>query len=238
MSTQFQQARAALRGNTATGDDAALFSRIGYWAGISVLQLILCEFVVSATWRGLYSYRTNFVSELGVPFCGPSGNWPCSNLYVLMNASIALFGVALAVAALAWLVTGVLDARSAVLLWIAGAGAVVAGVVDQASQYDLHSFGATVMFIVGSLGIIVAGGHRTLPRSTRVAVTTLGAIALGATVLYLGGHSFGLGIGTVERVVVYAVLVAVVLLATAHRKTAHRKTAHRMSALGKTAAHE
>lgn len=223
MSTQFQQARQALRGNTTTGPDADLWSRIGFWTGISVVQLLVCEFVVAATWRGLYSYRTNFVSELGVPFCGPSGNWPCSNLYVLMNVSIAMFGVALAVAALAWLVTGVLDARSAVLLWIAGGGGVLAGVVDQATRYDLHSFGATVMFIVGSLGIVVAGGHRTLPRSTRVAVTTLGGIALSGTVLYLGGHEFGLGIGTVERVVVYSVLAAVVVLAVAHRTTARRR---------------
>lgn len=237
MSTQFQQARAALRGNTATGSDAALFSRIGFWAGVSVVQLILCEFIVSATWRGLYSYRTNFVSELGVPFCGPSGNWPCSNLYVLMNASIALFGIAVVVASLAWLVTGVLDARGAVLLWIAGGGAVLAGVVDQATQYALHSFGATTMFILGSLGIIVAGGHRTLPQSTRITVTTLGAVALAATILYLGGHDFGLGIGTVERIVAYCVLAAVVVLAFAHRKTAHRTAAFGKAALGE-AAHE
>ncbi|MGA9871727.1 MAG: DUF998 domain-containing protein [Rhodococcus sp. (in: high G+C Gram-positive bacteria)] len=222
MSTQLDQARAALRGKPTTGPDASLWARIGYWAGVSVVQLLVVEFVVAATWRGLYNYRNNFISELGVAFCGPSGNWPCSNLYVLMDASIAAFGIAIAVAALSWMVTGVLDVRGGVLLAVAGAGAVVAGVVNQGINYGIHSFGATLMFVVGSLGLIVAGGHRSLRRTIRMVVTTLGAVALVASLLFIGGHSFGIGIGAVERIVAYSILAGIVVLAVAHRSTARR----------------
>ena len=222
MSTQVQQVKSALRGKPTTGPDASLWARIGYWAGISVVQLLVVEYVVSATWRGLYSYRRNFVSELGVQFCGPTGNWPCSALYPAMNVSIALFGLALIVAALCWLVTGCLDARGGVLLIVAGIGGVVAGVVSQSANYEIHSFGATVMFVVGSLGMMVAGGHRTLPRTIRIAVTTLGGLGLAAGLFYISGHEFGLGSGTIERVVVYSILVATVLLAVSHRATARR----------------
>ena len=38
MSTQVQQVKSALRGKPTTGPDASLWARIGYWAGISVVQ--------------------------------------------------------------------------------------------------------------------------------------------------------------------------------------------------------
>lgn len=232
MSIHVQQARAALRGKPTTGPDASLWARVGYWAAVSTIQLLAVEFVVSATWRGLYSYRTNFISELGIAFCGPTGNWPCSSLYVLMNFSIELFGVALVVAALAWMVTGVLDPRGGILLTIAGGGAMVAGVFNQGLNYAIHSFGASVMFIIGALGLIVAGGHPTLRRPFRIAVTTLGTIGLSAALFYIGGHNFGLGIGTIERVTVYSIIAGVVVLAVAHRATARRVKALADGAVG------
>ncbi len=222
MSTQVQQVRAALAGKPTKGPGASLWARIGYWAGIAVVQLLVVEFIVSATWRGLYSYRTNFVSELGVAFCGPTGNWPCSKLYPLMNISIALVGVALIVAATAWLVIGVLDVRGGVLLYVAGLGAVMAGMFNQGLNYDVHSFGATLLFVVGSLGLIVAGGHRSLRRTISITVTALGGVGLTASLLFIGGHSFGIGIGGIERVVVYSILIGIVVLAVAHRSTARR----------------
>lgn len=231
MSTHLHQARAALKGNPTTGPDASLWAKIGYWAGISVVQLLVFEFVVSATWRGLYSYRTNFISELGVAFCGPTGNWPCSKLYVLANASIALFGVALIVAVLAWMVTGVLDVRGGALLAVAGGGAFVAGTVNQGIDYPIHSLGATVMFVVGSLGMIVAGGHHTLGIPVRIVVTSLGVLGLVGSLLFIGGHDLGVGIGVVERTVVYSLLVATVVLAVAHRSTARKMASHLESAV-------
>lgn len=222
MSTHLHQARAALQGRPTTGSDASKWSKIGYWAAIATLQLFVFEFVVSATWRGLYSYRTNFISELGVPFCGPTGNWPCSKLYVLMNFSIALFGVLLIVAVLAWMVTGVLDVRGGALLAVAGGGAFVAGTVNQALNYPIHSLGATVMFVVGSLGMIVAGGHSTLRGPIRFVVTALGALGLVGSLLFIGGHDLGVGIGVIERTVVYSLILATVVLAVSHRSTARK----------------
>lgn len=222
MTTYMSQARSALAGKPTTGPDASVWARLGYWAAVSMVQVLVVEFVVSATWRGLYSYRTNFISELGVAFCGPTGNWPCSKLYVLMNASITVLGVSMVLAAFAWMATGVLDPRGGVLLTIAGGGAGVAGVFNQGLNYPIHSFGATLLFVVGSLALVVAGGHHTLRRPIRITVTTLGTVGMSAALFFIGGHHFGLGIGAIERISVYSIIIGCIVLAVAHRSTARR----------------
>lgn len=187
-------------------------AHVARWAGLSVVQFVLVEYIVSATWRGLYSYRNNYISELGVPFCGPTGNWPCSQLYVLLNASMVLFGVAIAAVGGSWYIVRRIDGRAASFFVVAGAGAITAGVVNQGVNYPIHSFGATVFFVFGNFGLVVAGGHRSLRRSIRIVVTTLGAVGLAGYFAYMSGHEFGLGIGSMERIATYALLVGVVVL--------------------------
>ncbi len=61
---------------------------------VAVLQLFVVEFLVAGTWRGHYSYSANFISDLGVPFCGTDGNAPCSKTSLLMDASFVVTGLA------------------------------------------------------------------------------------------------------------------------------------------------
>ncbi|MDI9927135.1 MULTISPECIES: DUF998 domain-containing protein [unclassified Rhodococcus (in: high G+C Gram-positive bacteria)] len=187
-------------------------AHVARWAGLSVVQFVLVEYIVSATWRGLYSYRNNYISELGVPFCGPTGNWPCSQLYVLLNASMVLFGVAIAAVGASWYIVRRIDGRAASFFLVAGAGATTAGVINQGVNYPIHSFGATAFFIFGNFGLVVAGGHRSLPRGIRIVVTALGAVGLAGYFAYMSGHEFGLGIGSMERIATYALLVGIVVL--------------------------
>lgn len=187
-------------------------AHVARWAGLSVVQFVLVEYIVAATWRGLYSYRNNYISELGIPFCGPTGNWPCSHLYVLLNASMVLFGVAIAAVGGSWYLGNRIDGRAASFFVVAGAGAITAGVVNQGVNYPIHSFGATVFFIFGNFGLVIAGGHRSLRRTIRIVVTALGAVGLAGYFAYMGGHEFGLGIGSMERIATYALLLGIVVL--------------------------
>ncbi|MGF0311996.1 DUF998 domain-containing protein [Rhodococcus sp. IEGM1428] len=197
---------------TAAAKRSRFVAHVARWAGLSVVQFVLVEYIVSATWRGLYSYRNNYISELGIPFCGPVGDWPCSQLYVLLNASMVLFGVAIAAVGGSWYIVRRIDGRAASFFVVAGAGAITAGVVNQGVNYPIHSFGATVFFIFGNFGLVVAGGHRSLRRTIRIVVTALGAVGLAGYFAYMGGHEFGLGIGSMERVATYSLLVGVLVL--------------------------
>ena len=47
--------------------------RITLVAALVVLQFFAAEWVVSATWRGQYSYQTDQIGPLGLEFCGPQG---------------------------------------------------------------------------------------------------------------------------------------------------------------------
>ncbi|MFY2788779.1 DUF998 domain-containing protein [Rhodococcus sp. KRD162] len=187
-------------------------AQVARWSGLSVVQFLLVEYIVSATWRGLYSYRNNYISELGIPFCGPAGDWPCSRLYVLLNASMVLFGLAIAAMAASWYVVRRIDGRAASFFLVAGAGAITAGVINQGIDYPIHSFGATAFFVFGNFGLVVAGGHRSLRSGIRVVVTALGAVGLVGYFAYMSGHEFGLGIGSMERIATYALLLGVVVL--------------------------
>lgn len=193
-------------------------AHVARWAGLSVVQFVLVEYIVSATWRGLYSYRNNFISELGISFCGPAGDWPCSRLYVLMNSSIVLIGVALIAAGGSWYAIRRIDGRAAAFFIVAGAGGVIAGAVNQGVNYPIHSFGATALFLFGSFALVIAGGHRTLRREVRVIVTALGCTGLAGYLSYASGHEFGLGIGSMERITTYTLLVGILVLSVSHFK--------------------
>lgn len=199
----------------ATPVRSSFVAHVARWAGLSVVQFVLVEYIVSATWRGLYSYRNNYISELGVPFCGPTGNWPCSELNVLLNASMVMFGVAIAAVGGSWYIIRRIDGRASAFFIVAGVGAVTAGVFNQGLNYPIHSFGATAFFVFGNFGLVVAGGHKSLRRSIRVVVTALGSVGLAGYFTYMGGYEFGLGIGFMERISTYALLVGVVVLSVA-----------------------
>nr|WP_314144569.1 DUF998 domain-containing protein [uncultured Rhodococcus sp.] len=192
-----------------------LWARMGRWAGFFVVQFLVVEWVVSATWRGNYSYRWNYISELGTPFCGPSGYLPCSSMYVVANISIVLLGCSLAVAALSWFALGVLDIRSTSFFVVSAIGGVTAGGVSEATNYQIHSFGAAVLFVSANVALVFAAGGRLVPRPHRYAVTGFGAVGLLAYFLYMGGHQFGLGIGTLERVIAYSVISGMLILTSA-----------------------
>lgn len=199
--------------------------RFAVVAALTTLVYFVAEWVVSATWRGLYGYRDDHIGPLGVPFCGPAGNWPCSALYPVMNVALIVTGLAVTAVALSWTVRAAITAPHGALLAAAGAGLAVAGIVTEHDSYPLHTTAMTVFLVLGAVSILLIGssGSTRLPkRATRFA-----AIAgLAATVgyfAYAGGYTLLLGAGGIERLVVYPVLAALIVLgctpATDHEHT-------------------
>ena len=69
-------------------EDARITGRVA----LVPLVYFAAEWMVSASWRGYYGYREDVVGPLGAAFCGPQGNWPCSDLYHVMNVALVATG--------------------------------------------------------------------------------------------------------------------------------------------------
>ncbi|MCV7423760.1 family 16 glycosylhydrolase [Mycobacterium yunnanensis] len=178
----------------------------------AALQFFVCEFVVAATWDGNYSYSRNFISDLGLPYCGPTGLAPCGSSALLINISFVVLGCALAAAAVWEQPTGSARLIGATFLLLAGVGAVIVGLVTSKANWPLHSLGATLFLIFGSCAAL-AGGlstftdiRRRLP-ALAAAFAFLGFIGYFA---YSNKWQLGLGPGGVERLSAYAVILGFV----------------------------
>ena len=159
--------------------------RAGAWLWVCCVQFFAMEQVVRAAWQLPYSFRTNYISDLGAMSCGLE---VCSPLHGWMNASFLLQGVLIAVGALR--------------LW-------------EALGRERLSRVAMALLMVSGVGLMVGGGTGCLLLGVAMArswaVTgwisaAIGSAVLVATVL-LGMRGTAvwahLEVGTVERVAGY-----------------------------------
>jgi hypothetical membrane protein len=194
---------------------------------VSALQFFLCEFLVAGSWRGAYSYTQNFISDLGVPYCGPHGNTPCSTSSVLLTVSFIVVGGSLLVAALWIRAAASTPPVASVFMGIAGIGAVIVGVVHSNANWPLHSLGASLLLIFGSCAALTVGLSGSLLRGNLVSLLTapLGFLGLVGYFCYVNNWHLGLGPGGIERVSAYAVIagfVAAVSLVSQSRRAPRR----------------
>ncbi|QBJ97636.1 DUF998 domain-containing protein [Rhodococcus sp. ABRD24] len=196
--------------------------RLSPWLLVASVQFFVCEFLVAGTWRGRYSYRENYVSDLMVPFCGPDGSDPCSRTAVVFRASVVLVGLAFLVAAWAWRGIGAIGSAGAAYLSVAGLGAVVTGVARPDTSWIVHSVGATLFFLFGSLACVtialsardvVSGAlSSAVPSISGWIGATLvcGVVGAASYFCYSYGWDGGLGIGGMERLGGYATVLGFV----------------------------
>ncbi|MGV9712529.1 DUF998 domain-containing protein [Gordonia sp. NPDC003424] len=184
--------------------------RIARIAAIGLLQYFAVEWVVSASWRGQYTYRTDITGTLGIPFCGPQGGWPCNALYPAMNVSFVLTGLSIAVIGATWLARRVVETPACVALIIGGAALAVAGVITEQTDYPVHTTAMTVFYVFGALGTLLAGVSTAgrLAARARGALVIGGAISTVAFFCFAGGLTGWLGSGGTERAIIYGILVA------------------------------
>jgi hypothetical membrane protein len=203
---------------------------------VSALQFFVCEFLVAGSWRGNYSYTQNFISDLGVPYCGLHGDAPCSSSSVLMAASLVVFAAALLIAA-QWIGhVAAMPAVASVFLVLMAIGAALVGLVRSNVNWPLHSLGASLFLIFGGCALLTIGLCRAVFRRNAASMITapLGLLGLAGYFCYVNSWQLGLGPGGIERVSAYSVFVgfvaAVAMVSSSQRIPHHQTTTERQLA--------
>lgn len=177
------------------------------------LQFFVSEFLVAGTWRGHYSYSSNFISDLGVPFCGVDGTAPCSRTSLLINASFVVIGLSYLIAAVLWFkIERVLPLVPTVFLVVSGIGGVVVGFAPSNTLWELHSLGATLFFIFGSLFAVTVSltVWSLVAGAVKYCALILGVLGLVGYFCYTYSWNLGLGVGGIERVAAYSTILGFV----------------------------
>ncbi|KWX66912.1 hypothetical protein [Mycobacterium sp. NAZ190054] len=186
-------------------------SRITAWMSLAPLVYFAAEWVVSATWRGHYGYRDEQLGPLGIAFCGPAGDWSCSELYRAMNVGLVVTGLAIAFVAVSLLVQRVTDRGPALLLAVAGGGLAASGVVTYGVDYAWNLTLIVVFMTLGSVSVLFTalGSASRMSLERRAVAVTSGVVSLVGYVTYMGGHAF-FGSGGAQRMAIYGILVGVI----------------------------
>jgi hypothetical membrane protein len=170
------------------------------------LQYFAAEAIAAGGFRGAYSFRRNFISDLGAARCSGAG---CSPLHALMNASFVLQGVLIfAGAVLVWPLFPKGLARLALgLIAASGLGVAVVGLAPEDAAPGWHYLGAAENLLLSNAGAALIGG--ALMRE-REAARAVGLLSLGLGLIGLAGLAglaarldFGLGAGIMERIAAY-----------------------------------
>jgi len=184
---------------------------------LGVSQYLACQLIAANRWSTPYSWKNNFISDLGNTACGPFSvphgepAYVCSPAHTLMNVSFVLAGVLTAVGALLlrplWRHSRAV--RAGVVLWvIAGFGKIIVGLVPENTNINLHLLGAFNLPL-GSIAILLLSrASGDLPKPWRIAGVLLACVGLFGTVLSIAGQQghdayLGTGVGGSERLAGY-----------------------------------
>ena len=141
-----------------------------------------------------YSVRLNFLSDLGVG----------QQTALIWNASVLLLGV-LFILGTYYLFRGAGRRKLIVPFVLAGVGPIVVAIFNENSIIAVHAIGAYISFIFGGVSAILSYRLTRVPFS--YFTTTLGVITLVAIVFFTAGQYLGMGVGGMERLIVYPELI-------------------------------
>jgi hypothetical membrane protein len=179
------------------------------WGGalwVGCLQFFVSEAVAATGFVGAYSYRRNYISDLGALSCSAG----CSPLHGLMNASFVLQGVLIfAGAFVVWplFLRGALSQLALGLVAASGLGVALVGLAPEDSAPGWHYLGAAENLLFCNAGAALLGvallREGEAPRVVGLLSLGFGLIGLTGLAGLAVGHDFGLGLGGVERVAAY-----------------------------------
>jgi hypothetical membrane protein len=158
---------------------------------IAASQFVLGVIVAEALYPN-YSIFGNHISDLGV---GPSS--------MIFNSSVFLLGLLLMIGAYFLQCAFNFKALTAFLV-LTAIGAMGVGVFTENSG-TVHLVVSLVAFLFGGLSAIFSFKLLKIPFSLLAVI--LGLMTLGSLVLYAGKIYLGLGLGGMERMVVYPILM-------------------------------
>jgi len=155
-----------------------------------------------------YSISQNYISDLGV---GPSA--------IIFNGSVVLLGLLGITASYLLLRVGV-DRVFVLLLLLASVGAVGVGVFPE-NMGILHTISAFIAFLFGGIGALYS--YRVELTIFRYIWLILGLVSLVALVFFASDNYMGLGVGGMERLIVYPVIIWLIGIASSMVNGAIRK---------------
>jgi hypothetical membrane protein len=173
---------------------------------VAAAQFLVGMLFAEALYPG-YSISGNYISDLGATCNGIFPNagvcvihQPTANIF---NSSVILLGVLLVIAAyvfwrsLGWKIF-------AILVLLTGIGAMGVGVFPETAPVA-HEITSDIAFIFA--GISAIWGYRLTKAPMSYFSVILGVVSLVAIVLFTANVLFGLGVGGMERMIVYPVIL-------------------------------
>jgi hypothetical membrane protein len=167
---------------------------------VAVAQFVLGLIVSEALYSG-YSISGNYISDLGV---GPSS--------IIFNSSVFLLGLLLIIGTY-FLQRAFREHKALILILIlTSIGAMGVGVFTEDFGI-IHSVVSLIAFLFGGLSAIFSvicsrvHNFKLLKMPFSIIAVMLGVMCLGALVLFIGKIDLGLGVGGMERMIVYPVLL-------------------------------
>jgi len=158
---------------------------------IGAVQFILALIISEALYPS-YNTSANYISDLGV---GPSAT--------IFNTSVFLLG--LLIIAGAYLILRASDNKLlTILLVLAGIGAMGVGIFTEDAG-PIHGVVSLIVFLFGPLSAIAS--YRVCKPPFCFLSIVLGLTGLAALILFIAGNNLGLGVGGIERMIVYPVLL-------------------------------
>jgi hypothetical membrane protein len=158
---------------------------------IAASQFILGLIVAEALYPG-YSTSTNYISDLGI---GPSST--------IFNVSVFLIGL-LAIIGTYFLQRAFHLTMVTILLTIAALAAMNVGIFTENSE-PMHTLASFFVFLFSGLSAIFSYKLTKVPFN--IIGILLGITSLLALILYGSTIYFGLGVGGMERMIVYPILI-------------------------------
>jgi hypothetical membrane protein len=166
---------------------------------VAVTQFVLGVIVSEALYSG-YSISDNYISDLGV---GPSA--------AILNSSVFLMGLLLVIGAY-FLHRAFGFTLLTVTFVLTAIGSMGVGIFTKDAG-TIHSMTALFFFLFSGLSAIFAvicsyvHGFKLMKMPFSAVAIILGLIELGGFALFIGKIYFGLGVGGMQRMVVYPVLM-------------------------------
>jgi len=167
---------------------------------VAVTQFALCLTISEALYSG-YSIYGNYISDLGV---GPSS--------IIFNSSVFLLGLLLIIGTY-FLQRAFREYKAlTVMLILTSIGAMGVGVFTEDFEM-MHSVVSFIAFLFSGLSaifsVICSRVHKfkLLKMPFSIITVILGVMCHGALLVFIGKIDFGLGVGGIERMIVYPVLM-------------------------------
>jgi hypothetical membrane protein len=154
-------------------------------------QFVLIVLITETLYPG-YSTSQNYISDLGI---GPSA--------LLFNTSVFLQGT-LMIAGTFFLRRAFNKTILAILLILSALGSLGVGIFPE-NMEPMHSISASLIFLFGGLSAIYS--LTVLKHPVSLLSVLLGILSLSAAGLFVLQQYLGIGVGGMERLIVYPILI-------------------------------